>query len=364
MIDIRSSDDFIKFCSSPQSSNSVRIIAPRIVIPPTGVTLTVSGINIKPDSSLSHVVFTGGRLTLMNCVNVALEHIGFRTQRLKAIPSGLHQTYEKSWKGLAILSTGVGRCKNIELWNCSFSGHTDEIEIAPLDREWWFANQPGTPAVQDVKFDQCVIGPSFINTGETITNSAKRAAFLAEREFHNFGMSATCVSGLVMKRCLAVGNNRRSLVQIAGSASLEQCIIDNWGTMGIGVHQGSQVSVNACKFIRGPKTKSAAIAMVYGTKESPFGVLNPASVGISKNCTEYNTSFLMNTKGWDCWDGRNGDWNRVAVGGSVQSLEPLVDTLRSIGCGDELDVRIRVALNAKKHVPWMRDYSAEWPLPK
>ena len=363
MINIRSSEEFIAFCASPEASQELRIHCPRIDLPPTGVTLTIDCVTIKPAPGVPYVIFTGGRLTLLDCNDIRIERVGFRMKRLTKIPKGLHQTYEKSWKGLAVLATyGVGSCKSqrIALINCSFSGHTDEIEIAPLDREWWFANQPGVPAVQDVLFDQCVFGPSFINTGATITDPAKRAAFLAERQYHNFGMSASCVSGFIMRRCLFVGNNRRS-PQIAGHARIEQCIIDNWGTMGIGVHAGSNVSVNACKFLRGLKTKSAAIAVVAGTNDSVFGKLGKPVVAISKNCTEYDVYFSTINKGWDCW---NGVCDKTTVEGSVLPLVPMKNIIANIGCGDKLDVAVRASLNSHSHVPWMSDYSAAWPGPE
>lgn len=361
MIDIRSSEEFIAFCASPKSREIVQIHVPRITLPPTGVTLTVTSATIKPATGVPHVVFTGGRLTLFDCNSVRIERVGFRMQRLLKIPKGLNQTHERAWKGLAIHSTGIERCRHIAFINCSFSGHTDEIEIAPIDRERWFREQPGDAAVQDVLFDQCVFGPSFINTGSTITDPAKRAAFLAERQYHNFGMSASCVSGLTMRRCLAVGSNRRALIQVAGHARLEQCIVDNWGTMAVGVHAGSKVSVNGCKFIRGPKTKSAAITVVAGTNDSVFGKLGKPVVAISRNCTEYAANFSTANKGWDCW---SGVCDKTTVEGSVLPLEPMKNILANIGCGDKLDVAIRNSLNSHRHVPWMSDYSAEWPGPE
>jgi hypothetical protein len=363
MIDIRSSEEFLAFCASPATGHELLIHCPRIELPPTGVILTVNNVTIKPASGVHHVIFTGGRLTLLDCYDIRIERVGFRMQRLTKIPKGLNQTYERSWKGLAILATyGPAFCKSqrITFVNCSFSGHTDEIEIAPLDREWWFANQPGVAAVQAVLFDQCVFGPSFTNTGATITDPAKRAAFQKEREFHNFGMSATCVSGLVMRRCLAVGSNRRALVQIAGDATIEQCIVDNWGTMAIAAHAGSKLSVNACKFIRGPRTSRPPISMVVGTEESAFGKLGKATVAISGNCTEYASNFGASKKGWNLWLPSDG-WQKGKVAGSVLNLEPMKDTLANIGCGDKLDVAIRNSLNSLKHVPWMSDYSAAWP---
>lgn len=364
MTDIRSSEEFLAFCKSPETGHELRIHCPRIELPPTGVTLTVNNVKIAPAPGVPHVIFTGGRLTLLDCNDIRIERVGFRMQRLTKIPKGLNQTYERSWKGLAILATyGHGFCKSLRITfvNCSFSGHTDEIEIAPLDREWWFANQPGESAVKDALFDQCVFGPSFINTGATITDPVKRAAFLVEREFHNFGMSASCVSGLVMRRCLFVGNNRRS-PQIAGQARLEQCIVDNCGTMGVGIHAGSNVSINACKFIRGPRTSRPPVSMAAGTMESQFGKLGQATVAISKNCTEYSSAFGASGKGWDLWQTANQDqWRKGTISGTVLPLEPMKDTLANIGCGDKLDVAIRNSLNSLKHVPWMSDYSAAWP---
>lgn len=365
MVDIRTSDEFIRYCAEPRANDVVRICTDRITLPPTGVTLRDSRvIQIMPARDIPSVTITGGRFTLLDCSDVYLYKLGFRSQRLKTIPEGLYETYERSWKPLAVHATAPGNSQRITLKHCSFSGHTDEIEIGPADHADWFANHMGTPAVSDVLIDQCVVGPSFMNTGATIKDKATRAAFLMKREFHNHGLAATCVENMTIKRTLFCGNNRRS-PQIAGTGvKLERCIVNNWGTMAVGIHAGSSVSINACKFLRGPRSKSLPVAMVVGTMDSPFGVLGRASVGITKNSIEYGEGFGAIRKGWELWPSTPPDqWKKATVAGSVLRPEPMAETLAQIGCGDGLDVAIGAALNGHRHIPWVDDYSTSWPMP-
>lgn len=369
---INTDADFLAYAASP-SALPTRLVFKRnkITLPPTGVTLR----NVRDlyldgfTAPRGRLLITGGRLTILGGENVTLTRIGLRSRRLfQPMPPGLFDTYERSWKPLAIAAeTPMSPCKNITLRECSFSGHTDEIEVGPANHTQWFTSWMGRNAAIGVTFDRCIIGPSFTNTGETILNNTKRLAFLRERERHNMGLSAVCCDDVLITKCLFVGHNRRSPQLQATHARVEHCVMNNWGTMCIGVHAGSNVQINACHFLRGPQTPRSekAISLVEQTFTSPFGKLGPATIAIPPNNLEFNAYRVAIRSGWHLWaeptTTQGTQW--IAADAGMVQRRPINEIIDEAGCGDALDQAIQATLRNSKHVPWMTDYSRAFPFP-
>lgn len=371
VITITSDADFAAFCKSPPSAPSrVEFRVNRVTLPPTGLILRAArDIVITGETApFGRLLMTGGRFTLLNCESITISRVGFRSQRLAdPVKVGLFETYERSWKPFAIQCDNAATpSRNITLRECSFSGHTDEIEVGPADHASWFATQVEMLAAIGIAFDRCLFGPGFINTGATIKDATKRASFVAERQFHNMSLSVPCADQVAFTGCLFVGANRRSPQLGAKRVGLAHCVVDDWGSMCVGLHAGSDVEVNACHFIRGPHTNPAerAVSFVEGTWQSPFAKLGPVQLAISPNCTEYNTVFGALRKGWDIWQEKPSlQWAKKPTGG-VLTLRPISEIMNQAGCGDSLDQSIRAFLLAKKHVPWMDNYTTDFAFPK
>lgn len=371
VITITSDADFAAFCKSPPSGPSrVEFKVNRVTLPPTGLILRAARdvVMAGETAPLGRLLMTGGRLTLSSCEAVTISKVGFRSQRPTVpLPAGLFDTYERSWKPLAIHGETPGTpSRNIKLQECSLSGHTDEIEAGPMDHATWFSRWMGAPAVVGLTFDRCLFGPSFINTGATISNAQKRAAFLAERQFHNMSISAVCCEDVAFTGCVFVGANRRSPQLGAKRVGLAHCVVDDWGSMCVGLHAGSEAEINACHFIRGPHThpKERAVSFVEETWKSPFAVLGPVQLAITSNCTEYRSDFGVLRRGWDIWQELpSANWSKKASGG-VLPLRPINDILSQAGCGDSLDQSARACLISKRHVSWMDNYTTDFAFPK
>lgn len=303
----------------------------------------------------------GGALVMMSCERVAFQDIGFRLQP-SPIDGGGNHKFEVSWKPFKIHASDPSKpSRNITVIRCSFSGHYDEIEVGPADHATWYATSIFEPAARDIIFSQCMFGPSFVNP---------------TRGNHNFGISAALVDGLVINDTVLVGSNRRNPQINARKAKISHCVIDNWGTMALGITYGSDIEVNACHFIRGASTFSLErpISMVESTSlASPtgFGEKGPARIAITPNCVEYNTSFVRTTnKGWNCFypiyigSGSSNDYIFTKKSAAfVEPLKPWLSIVQNAGCRDALDVAITRELASGNHIPWISDYTASLPWP-
>lgn len=370
VVQITSDADFVAFCRAPLFPSRLEFKVNRITLPPTGVTLRgARDIEIAGETAPNgRLLITGGRFAINACNNVTLSKIGFRLQRLKSpLPQGVFETYERSWKPLAIHADSPEQpSRNIRLTQCSFSGMTDELEVGPSDHATWFARWMGRPAAVGITFDRCIFGPSLVNTGETINDAAKRALFLTERRFHNMSLSASCVQSVAFVGCVFVGANRRS-PQIGGKqVGLAHCVVDDWGSMAFGLHAGSDGEINACHFLRGPHTSplKRAAGLVEGTESSPFAILGQAMLSITDNTCEYNAVGGVVRKGWKICHTAESAWLKRGTVTSPLPLRTVADIVTKAGCGDSLDAAIRARLTRMQHVPWIENYTTEFAFPK
>jgi hypothetical protein len=368
-IQISSSSDFISFCGNPTSGSRLVFRTNRIILPPTGISLrNTSRITIAGETaSLGRTLFTGGRFSVVGCQSVLISKVGFRSQRLRRpLPEGIFETYEKSWKPFTINAESPSNpCRDIVIRECSFSGHTDEIEVSPSDHATWYRDHIDKPAAIGVKFDRCIFGPSFINTGETIRDAAKRQAFLDAREYHNMSISASCCDGIEFNGCGFIGANRRSPQVAAKNAVMRHCVVDSWGSMAAAAHAGSYLSIDACHFLRGSRTSplKRAVGLVEGTETSDFARLGFAVIAISANSREYNTTGTAIRSGWAMCHSPIGPFLRRAGVLNPSPDRTVSDIINKAGCGDQLDVNIRSMLSRGQRIDWIRDYTQQLPFP-
>jgi hypothetical protein len=270
--------------------------------------------------------------------------------------------FEVSWKPFKLHSSGPTKpSRNITLSQCSFSGHYDEIEVGPADHATWYANSLFEPAALNITFDRCMFGPSFVNP---------------TRGNHNFSIAIELVDGLLVQDCVFVGSNRRNPQVNARNAKLSHCVLDNWGTMGVGIHFGSDIEINSLHAIRGSSTFSLErpVSMVEQTSvASPtgFGEKGPPKIAITPNCTEYETTFAKTgKKGWDCFNptyvgsGTSADYvYTIKKPKFIEPLKPWLSIVENAGCRDSLDIAITRELASGNHIPWISDYTASLPWP-
>lgn len=348
-ITIKDSAEFIAFCRIQHAEPvQVTFATKTITLPVLGTVLRRK----KNVELVGPVTFTGGRFSIISSENITCRRIAFRAQRPEVPPS---KTYEKSWKPFAIQAEAADQpCRNITIDECSFSGNTDEIESGP---EWagiWFASYVGKPTVIGLTVTRCMIGPSFQN-------------YLTTRVNHNFGWAFSMVKNLTVDRCVVFAANRRQMQIAATNAVVRNCVCDNWGTMGLGLHAGTDIQIHGCHFIQGPQTKELPISLVEGTYVSPLARLGLVKVAISPTNIYYDKAFLQQANGEGCWREPLHDlgntWQRQPLT-PVEKPVPMLEIVNGAGCGDSLDVAIRNEFAKKRHIPWMAEYAAPFTFPK
>lgn len=352
---IRTSADLIDLAKQPQVGLRLVFETPKVVLPREGLSLTCwRDIVIDGQSSPNgKTLFTGGSLNITGCEELECSWLACRVQRpVGALPT----RYEKSWKPMRVHAASPDApCRYITFRNCSFSGHTDELECGPADHAWWYANHMGKPAVDWLRFSKCMFGPSLVNLSP-------------DRIYHNFSLACSLTNNVEISGSVFVGSNRRS-PQLAGKGILlsQSCVFD-WGTMGTGLHAGAEVQIFGCHYFRGPHTngKERAVSLVEVQGSNAFSPLGPAIIGIGPECVEYGTHWSPLRRGFQLWQEpestRRSTWRRTAVAATATQMS-WKDIVAQAGCGDSLDQAIRNSLMAGKHIPWISDYTKEFPFP-
>jgi hypothetical protein len=311
--------------------------------------------NVTFDASQApggYCLFTGGCFALVGCETVSCKRIAFRIERPSDLPKG---ALEKSWKPLRIHAESPDKpCRNIHFENCSFSGHTDEIEVGPADHGTWFKNTPDKIAAYNVSFVRCSFALPFQNY---------------TRGDHNMNISASLVDGLLFDETVFMGANRRSGQCCAKNVLYRHTVHLNWGGMNIGLHAGSSAQLQSCHFVPGPNTKlgKLPVSIVEDTFKSDLGVLGEISLAITKTCKLYKSLAQLTPvkEGWDCFRVDPGvPLPKKTTALAVPPVKPLADLVRNAGCGDALDKAIVEQVVGKRlHVPWMYDYTAPFLFP-
>lgn len=353
VVEVRTQFDWERVQSaSPGKHLLVRLLAKSLVMPQAGYVWRRSNVIFEASGAPGgYCLFHQGCFSLVGTQNIHINRVAFRVNRPIGLPQG---ALEKSWKAFRIHAESPDApCEDITLENCSFSGHTDELEVGPADHDWWYANHISRIAARNIKFLKCMFAYPLVNY---------------TRGPHNMSISCSCVENVLCEDTVYVGANRRS-PQWLGSLICRHTVLIDWGTMGAGIHCGSRGEFQACHFIPGPHTKATEmpITMVEGSYQSACGPLGTPSLAITKNTRMYSNlrTMTVSRQGWDCFgqDPLNPPITKITAS-AVPVLKDPFAVIRAAGAGDALDVVIRDQLvNKRAHIPWNLEYTAPFTFP-